>query len=826
MVDLNSEEEYKKLYATWLITFTKLILELEGQGQEIVPVAMSRKMPRLIEWMKKDSTDSFLHNLQFVSEHVLPYTLRHFDPKKQSMVIVDDAIYYGSTINLITGYIREIASIKPYVCPIAVSDVIDELPHAEMRRQEENVIKENNIPYFTTQNAKNIISLSRPIDVEFPILRFDISGANKFEEELDKALEECFENADVYMIEHQMEIDNRWEVIRSYNILPKKGTTYDRWNKDFCKMRVFVSKQEIQVVAYAPGFLSEKALSADQLLFSDSRVQDLWTGIKTSEMAELPEIEGVNSFAKRIRETYEIQCARSKIVWANYLASFLYLLEQKDSLCKAISKVYGKSVILSPKIHREDLQLLLPSELVCSVTTSLNSYFKEGPAVGSTFYGIHSETLANQELIPEECENEYLERKRKGLQRCSVANEALSHIFSNQHFYINDGKLGNNYLQRTQRLRFGITYTALEKNLAFPIGINGLWKSIHQWIDKNIDEGTVKPKYERMMLDGNAYWLRMFRAGENEDSFTKMRRLCEFIIGKIRQKEYRSYVERRVVEDLLALVWEDPCSIITNSYKWDSFEVIENRPAFSLTYRIGKDKRNFLDFLINQGFLRLIQDSAGISRLSTIDENIVVTPLTADQEQAISDYVDAYYFYKEICDQYYIMNNFFHLTDFKKELQTLIGWCNDFSEFMGNVLLMEDTQDIQSKDFENHDKVLNSIIQSVVIADIGGGDQENENRRIIRTWLQKEDSEERTQLRHKLLVALVVKDIFCQLFLKAESEEEKSTIEALDFYLNYLKDEENSQTVIMDLLKMNDKDPNRKEKQKEVIRALQNIIQK
>lgn len=829
MINLNSVSEYKKLFVRWEESLSDLIRELTGLGMEVLIVAMSRKMPRLIEKMKKEtkSSDSFLNDIKFISEHVLPYVLRSFDPQRQCIVIVDDAIYYGSTMNQITGYIHEIASVKPYVCPIVVSDVVGELPYAEMRRPDDNVIQEKNIPFFTTQNAREIITLCRPMDVEFPILRFKVHHIDDLGKRLQDVLEEEISESDVYKIEHQIREENKWKVIQNFNVLPVKGTTYDRWNKDFCKMRLFVSQKEVQVVAYAPGFLSEKVISADQPLFSDSRIQSLWMDVKSSEMATWSEDGVVNSFVKRIRETYEMQCTRSKVVWANYLASFLYLLEQKQSLFKVISMLYGESVLHTSKIHEEDLQLLLPQRLVSPITDALNRCFEEGPVLGSMFYSIHSETLANQEFIPEECENEYLDRKRKGLQRCSAYKEALSHLFSNQHFYINNGKLGDDYLQRTQRLRFGITYTALEKNLAFPIGIKGLWKSIHQWIDKNIDEGTVKPKYERVVLDGNAYWLRMFRAGENEDSFTKMRRLCEFIIGKIRQKEYRSYVERRVVEDLLVLVWEDPCRIINHSYKWDSFDVKEDRPAFSLTYQTEMDERNFLDFLIHQGLLRSIQDHAGVSRLSTIDENIVVTPLTADQERAMSDYIDAYYFYREIRDQFYIMNNFFPPANFEEEFHSLSGWCNDFSEYMGNVLSLDDVHNMRSRDFEDYDKALNFLIRRVVKADVSDvEDPENENRRIIRAWLQKEDSEERIQLRHKLLVALVVKDLFNQIFLTVDSDDASKNIETIDFYFDYLQEGDKSRTVIMDFLRMDKEDPNKKEKQEEVVWTLRNILHK
>lgn len=667
MIDLNSEEMYNALSELWIKLFEKLVQELKKKDKEVILVAMSRKMPRLIEAIKRRFKDTdILDGYPFITEHVLPYFLRYFNPDKQCIVIVDDAIYYGSTINQITSYIKMVGNgTIPYVIPLAISEVVGELPNANkcISEDERNVIKEKNIPFFTTQNAKHIIELCRPIDMEFPILRFEYTDKKAKGEGMDfvPVLKNHFKEDEIYKIEHRIKVNDEWTTITNYNILPQKGTRFDHWNKDFCKMRIFVSDKGVQVVAYAPGILSEDAIVGNHVLFSDDRIQNMWTEVQTCEMATWPDDTDEDSITKRIKESYRMQCVRSKVIWANYLASFLYLLEQKEAICNAISAMFEKEDVASiANFSAEDTRQLLPPNLVESITATLNLCFQEGAQKNSTFYGSHSTELANQELIPEECRADYLEKNRKGWQQCGTTNEALAIMFSNQHLIINDGMLGNDTLRRTQRLRFGVTYTALEKNLAFPIGIEGLWYAIHQWIDKNIDEGTVKPKYERVVVDGNAYWIRMFRAGENEESFTKMRRICEFIIEKVRLKAHRSYVERNIVEDLLTLAWEDPCEIVKHSYKWNTFDKKKIDSTYYLTYKATEQKSKiFLDFLIAQNYLQIIQDSSGVSLLSTIENSQVVTPLALLQEQAISDYVDAYYSYKKAYYRSDIMDDFF-----------------------------------------------------------------------------------------------------------------------------------------------------------------------
>ena len=334
MIDLNSEEKHLKLYEHWKNQFEELVLDLLAQGLQVIFVAMSRKMPRLIEMMNQLFREGELKNCQFVSEHVLPYILGNFDSERQRIVIADDAMYYGSTMNRISGYIRAITGQKPYVCPVVVSEVVGELSHAKVYKTDDQIIREENIPFLTTRNADWIIRLCRPIDVEFPILHFDISpdqlNENK-EEKLLAFLSEQFHDCDVYPIEHDVYDEGGEQIpVCSYNVLPKKETRYDHWNKDFCKIRFFVSDNKIQVISFAPGILPENVLDDTYPLFTDARIQQLWEEVRGAKVGmwpdELPDAIENDLLVDVIKNAYQKQCVRSKILWVNYLASFLYIL--------------------------------------------------------------------------------------------------------------------------------------------------------------------------------------------------------------------------------------------------------------------------------------------------------------------------------------------------------------------------------------------------------------------------------------------------------------------------------------------------------------------
>jgi len=830
MVDLDSMDKLRRLFVIWEESFENLLQKIQCEGKVPILVAMSRKMPRLIESMKMDFLGNNFDNYHFVSEHVLPYVLSDIDPKRQCIVIVDDAIYYGSTINHISGYIRAInTNVEVYVCPVAVSEVVGVFAQAEVKRLEENTIQERNIPFFTTQSAVRIIRLSRPIDVEFPIVHFSIPSTSDWKNKMKDVLEGNFRDCEVYEIVHRIgkndDEDNFF--VYNYNVLFPKSAPYDCWNNDFCKLRFFVSDKSVQVAAYAPGILSEAALKDSQPLFSDNRIQALWDDVKTSDTASWPESFSENDSMINIkRDAYKRQCVRSKVVWANYLASFLFLLAQKEAICNIVNEVFG--LVQSATISTKDTCLLLPTGKVSSITDKLNQYFQRESKDYGIYYCQPFSVLANQELVPVEYLDDYVESVQRGLQRSRTAEEALSLLFSRQHVFISNGGLTNDALQRTQRLRFGITYTALENKLAFPVGVYGLRKSIHCWIDKNIDEGTVKPKYERVEIDGDAFWLRMFRAGENEDSFTKMRRLCEFVIEKLRQKEYRSYVERDHVENLLTLAWEDPCHIVNHDYKWDTFVKQQNDDVFSLNYQNPSGTQKcFLDILLDQNSLHVIQDSANVSRVSTLDDRPIVTMLAAEQEQAIAEYVDAYWYYAKIRKQPNIMNNFFPQTGesaFVEHFDKLVSWNQRFVEFMHSVAFSESDIKVQQEEFNGFEEEFNHmILQTIKVSDFTDREQVNDNRRKIEKVLRAADTDEYIRFKKELLSAAVVKELFEQLFLEPE---EKDSFTMLEGYLSLIQEDEEDGDVIRDYIRMDDVEREKDGKRGEVICALQDILQR
>lgn len=110
--------------------------------------------------------------------------------------------------------------------------------------------------------------------------------------------------------------------------------------------------------------------------------------------------------------------------------------------------------------------------------------------------------------------------------------EALSLIFTNLHYNIglfNKREEGENP-SMIERFKFGESYESLLEKLRpkffFPKK-GELELRIYKWIDEKIDMGIVVPKYEPSVDEyGRTYWRRYFRAGENEDTYIKLARVC------------------------------------------------------------------------------------------------------------------------------------------------------------------------------------------------------------------------------------------------------------------------------------------------------------
>ena len=147
------------------------------EGRSVVVIAIARKMARLLEYYRK--TDSYLESLfdksQFsstfnyiITEHAIPLCLAQVNQQKKDIIILDDLIISGDTVESVTENVYHLTGIKPNIIAMAATyptnykfqfgqvlyPVICESKH-----KNPDIIDKEDIPAFTSKNNWNIISL-------------------------------------------------------------------------------------------------------------------------------------------------------------------------------------------------------------------------------------------------------------------------------------------------------------------------------------------------------------------------------------------------------------------------------------------------------------------------------------------------------------------------------------------------------------------------------------------------------------------------------------------------------------------------------------------
>lgn len=95
---MSQTESDGNLYRNSLATLVKNLNEMILSSETDIVIALSRKGPRMLEYQRMFNN---LKEFAFTTEHSLPFIFEKISNnrnKKYRIFIVDDAIYFGSTI--------------------------------------------------------------------------------------------------------------------------------------------------------------------------------------------------------------------------------------------------------------------------------------------------------------------------------------------------------------------------------------------------------------------------------------------------------------------------------------------------------------------------------------------------------------------------------------------------------------------------------------------------------------------------------------------------------------------------------------------------------
>lgn len=526
-------------------------------------VSLSRKGPRLLEKMfKDDAKDDTIERkeLNTITEFALPFLYYNLAREKENegansslheIRLVDDAIYYGSTIE---GLWNEMmlyeqiyglqGRIKHPVYACIKSQRSKQLPEMDIYAEES--ISEGFEHYFIKNLTADLRTLHKCLEVEFPIVRYTFDSAID-QNALFEKICESYDSA--YIIEHpdtnEGNSTEKDAVITSVNILLSGS------NAIFEKMRITLENNEIRISCMAPRNIHMSYRTLSRLFFS-TEIGDVWRWA-----VKIP-FYMVNLLTKRNEAFGDyhdllLNVIKSLVALANYFYSYNTIVEQKSKL-EGIFTSLGYNSKFQGVSEQDVFYLIGDRKQAQEVMRVFMNLYKDNKTLSPYFQGIGDVNI-NYQVFESDFPKGLIEdigiQNKKLIENCKNLLEKLSALFYNQTLILVNGTRGINKKDEKTRLRFGHTFGSLYKSVLADRTIDA--KTIHEWVDKRIDQGCIVPQY---VLDAKSNcWTRVFRPGENEDVLLgQLVRFATFCFSSIDQTAKIGWVPQALLSDMLTIV--------------------------------------------------------------------------------------------------------------------------------------------------------------------------------------------------------------------------------------------------------------------------------
>lgn len=506
------ESTFSKHLDIWSNALAEQIEDDISNGKKVYIIALSRKMPRTFNWVKKfAATDSIKRlaqllenpNVVLTTEYSLPFLSPQKDINayshlnRNSFYIVDDAIIFGATANRISMQTIALTGVIPKVSMVFRSKI----GTLGLQFESERSLSMEKLDESDLLDAINGISdkihySSLPVDMEYPIIR----------------IKQPYDVIKAYIEEHAPAEWTRYSVISEVSGRERTGfsiilgdETRNNYNNDFAKIRLFpLDTSNCCIEAIAPNAVGLEELE-DTNYFINSNYATLWkfitNKINSSTEIDYSEGEGMRDVLKKFRQHAN---SLAKVVWCNYLLSLSAFCRNSKKLIPSIEKV---------RIENEDIKLLISDEISDSICVALNDILSNQIYSSSN----HKRVALPKYINPKELTDEYLIEIASVISPNNTVEENLDAIFNVSHFsspifrYIASRDIIGHHC-------FGETYESLKFHLSlYHYDDSDLDMKINRWIDQKINECRISPKYEIIIgSDSKAYYRRFFLTGSNK----------------------------------------------------------------------------------------------------------------------------------------------------------------------------------------------------------------------------------------------------------------------------------------------------------------------
>lgn len=501
------------IYSNSLKEMVKHLNEEIHSSETDIVIALSRKGPRMLEYLKRYNS---LKEFAFTTEHALPFIFEQLSnnrDKKYRIFIVDDAIYFGSTIqnlyNEIKAYIDayKLDNVKIYAVITAIKATDSKtlsIDNALLLNYKGNEpLRAGYGHYFVKCLMNDFSKLDNTLEVEFPTIEYNLPS-NVDEQIVDEAIKKQY--PDAFRSEQNGESRAKWCIIL------ENGKT-----SAFNKVRIFISANKLRFVFMNPHYFNnnEETL-AGLMVRQGSPFREMWNEIQLHfKNVELDIRKEFNNEIRRNR-------LRTQVILANYILSFNNFLVERDK----INAIVGSLDIdeNSYSIKENNLTYLignvsLVANTIGRLKVAADSNLSLDPLLSVKEMTVSNDYVLESNSLPKDELEVLLNHNLVMISKSQDTEESLSAMFNNLTILIEKWTRGTIY-DDNYRLRFGYTM----KNLTAFVHRYGAFKieepekfqtELHSWIDNRIDNGCIVPQY--IVDSASSTWMRVFRPGENED---------------------------------------------------------------------------------------------------------------------------------------------------------------------------------------------------------------------------------------------------------------------------------------------------------------------
>ena len=527
----------------------------DARSKNVYFILQSRKGPRLMEFLFNEDELSMMNIL---TEHALPFLFETLtgDPDiLYKFCVVDDAIYFGTTIENLVGEIREYIKLYGIAADVEVYTIIKTRGSKEIegvsRIHADEDVREGYGHFFVNLLMSDIMSKGNCMEVEFPLVSYDFGKTVGVKDVFKRFYDSYNAIAKPCLTPKYSKKNAKDDGVFKFAVL------FDNEESAFKKIRVYVKGNIMRLAFMSPCNVANNSNSIETLFETSNKdVLEIWRRLCVIMAKKAQDIPyGGTLFRNR---------QRTMVVLANYLISLKLFFSEKDRIGKIIRQCTGKSDI-KPIIDRSGLYYLLwDSDFVEKFINLFGAYQSRPSEYLRGWTGIKSRPSKTQvfEVIgyPNDDEKQKLQDfNTRMLNSSRCLGEAMSALFFNQTVLVDQWH--RSFSQTSNyRLRFGLNFSGLRKLLVDNCewidddSFDSIRHKMHAWVDDRVDRGCIVPQYI-IDYDKNQ-WDRVFRPGENEEVLlSSLTRFVSFVLGSIKRESRERFVPVVILKKFLSLIY-------------------------------------------------------------------------------------------------------------------------------------------------------------------------------------------------------------------------------------------------------------------------------